>query len=164
MAAFASLDIGPKLSDTRNDHFAVFANTERNRVNRAGIDFAEAFIDLVLETLGLLVTEVELLQPRDGFGGTAGDGVEFALHAAGVGVVDQVWEVLLEKPHDREGRKRRDQRGTLLPDIFAILDRADDRRIRRRSTDLELCEALDQRCLGVARWWLGLVTFSGHAV
>ncbi len=35
-------------------------------------------------------TEVEIMQPRDGFALTSGDGVEFVLHAGGEIIVDQI--------------------------------------------------------------------------
>ena len=108
-AALATLDVGAELADSGNDHFAVFGHAERNGVDRTRIDLAETLVDLVLEAFGLVIAKVEVLQPWDRFAGAACDVVEIAFHAAGVGVIDQVGEMLLEQTHDRERSERRNE-------------------------------------------------------
>ena len=84
--------------------------------------------------------------------------VEVVLHAGGERVVDEVGEVLLEQVRPtanalNDGTSAR----ALLPDVPAVLDRLDGRRVGRRATDAQLLEPLDQRRLGEAGRRLGLV-------
>jgi hypothetical protein len=66
----------------------------------------------------------------------AGDLVQHLFHLAGEGVVNQLREVLLQQPGDREGQPGRHQRGALLEDIVAGGDGAQDRGVRRGPADL----------------------------
>ena len=152
-----ALHVRPVLPHTSDDHFAIVGDTEWDRVDRAGINFTETLVYLLLQPLGLIGTEVELVQPRDGLGRTTSDRVELVLHTFGVVIVDEVREVFLEKAHHREGRPGRNQGRTLLPHVFTILNRAHDRRVGRRTPDLEIGELLDERRLGIPSGRLRLV-------
>src|SRR5947207_11711147 len=59
--------------------------------------------------------------------------------------------MLLEQRDDREREERRDERRSLLEDVAAVENRADDRRVRRRTADAEFLERAHERGLGVAR-------------
>ena len=63
----------------------------------------------------------------------------------------------LQQGDDSEGQEARHEGAALLPGVAALLDRAHDRLVGRRPTDTELLQALDERRLGVASWWLGVV-------
>ncbi len=101
--------------------------------------------------LALGATEVEVVQPRNGFALTTGDGVEFILHPGGEVIVDEIREVVLEQMDHRDGGESRNQGLTLVPDIAAILDRLDDGGVGRWSADAARLEFLDQSRLGVSR-------------
>ena len=157
-----ALHVRAVLAHASHDHLAVFSNAEWNRVHSPSVDLAEAFVDLVFQTFDLVIAKVELAEPRDGFTGSTGDGVEVFLHTTGVGVVHQIWEVLFEQTHDRECLERRDEGRALLPDVLAVLDGAHDRRVRRWATDFEFRQLLDQRCLGIPGRRLGLMPIGGQ--
>ena len=78
-------------------------------------------------------------------------------------VVDEPREVLLEQLHDREGEERRHERRALLEDVAAVLDRADDRGVRRRPPDPALLERAHERRLGVASGRRGRVAVRARA-
>ena len=59
--------------------------------------------------------------------------------------------MLLEEPDHREGKEGRHERGVLLEDVAAVLDRPDDRGVRRRAADAPLLERAHERRLGEAR-------------
>src|SRR5690606_41295157 len=59
-------------------------------------------------------------------------------------------DLVLEQAHDREGDPVRNESGAARRHIAAIDDRRDDRGERRRATDAELLERLDEAGLGVA--------------
>ena len=165
IVALAALEVGPVATHTGDD-LAVVAvlAAQWDRVDLAGVDLAQVALDqsLQAQTVDLAVAvgdaEVELRQPRLHVGRARGDVVELLLHAGGERVVHQVGEVLLEQGDDGEGREARHQCRALLPDVATVLHRRDDRRVRRRTADAELLEALDQRGLGEAGRRLGLVT------
>src|SRR5690606_40053096 len=81
---------------------------------------------------------------------TVRDAVEVVLHPGGEVVLHELGEVVLEQAHDREGDPVRNESGAARRHIAAIDDRRDDRGERRRATDAELLERLDEAGLGVA--------------
>ena len=72
-------------------------------------------------------------------------------------------KVILDIAPEKVGQKRRDQPALILgdqpvlvfADIFAVLDRGQNRGIGGRSPDPQLLHPLDQRGFGIARRWLG---------
>ena len=107
----------------------------------------------------MTVAEVEGRQVRDHLAITTGDLVEILLHPRSEPVVDQVGEILFQQSDRRKGGERRNQGRSLLPDVPAILNRGDDRRVRGGATDAQFFETLDQGGLGVTSRRLGGVAF-----
>ncbi len=68
--------------------------------------------------------------------------------------------MLLQQLDHGERHEGRHHRGALLPDVTAVLDGLHDRRVRRRSSDAQLFERLDQARLGVAGGRLRAVALS----
>ena len=132
---------------------------ELDRRDLAGVDLAEV-VDELLEPLGRarLVAEVEPLEPGDPLLVAVGDPVEVLLHRGGEVVVDQPREVLLEQPRHGERQPGRYQGVAAGAHVATVLDRAHDRRIRRRAPDPLLLHGFHEGGLGVARRRLGLVT------
>ncbi len=153
----AALEVGAVAADAGDDGDTVGVGPDRDRVDGASVDLAQAVLDQLLEARPIGKPEVEVAQVGDRFLVAAGDEVEIVFHAGGEGVVDQVGEVLLEQGHHGERLEARHQGRALLPHVFAGLDRAHDRGIGRRAADAELFELLDQRRLGVAGGGLGVV-------
>ncbi len=164
----AALDVGAVLAGLDHDQLTVGVRAERERVDLGGVDLVEVLLDQSLEAeqrvlaeagfggdrLGVTVAgvaEVEALEPLVLGATSAGDLVEVGVDRRGEVVVDERVEVLLEEADHGEGGPGRHERLALLPDVAAVLDGLDDRRPRRRPTDAELFEPLDQRCLGVSR-------------
>ena len=108
--------------------------------------------------MGVAAAEVEVGQHAEPLGLACRDLVELLLELGREGVVDQVREVVLEQPGDREREPRRHEGGALLEHVVAGGDGADDRRVGRRAADLEFLEFRDERRLGVASRGPGLVT------
>src|SRR5205814_1458947 len=79
------------------------------------------------------------------------------LHPGGEFRVDELAEVLDQKVRDDLADRLGVETTLLERDVATIEDGADRRRVGRWSTDPELLERLDQRCLGEARWRLGEV-------
>ena len=164
--SLAALEIGAELAHSCNDGNPIGIDTQRNRVDGPGVDLPELGVDQLLEThttgtggaLGHLAvgadvalnTEVEPAQPGLHVFGALGDVVEIVLHPGGEGVVDQLREVLLHERHHRERGEGRNQGHPLLPDVPAIGDGRDDRRVGGRPTDTEFLELLGERGLAVA--------------
>ena len=131
--------------------------TDRDRVDPAGIDLAEVVRYELLQPANLTdaagiavcTAEVEAAQPVNPAACTFGYLIEIRLDFRRELVVDQSGEVLFHQSDDRECGERRHQRGTLFPDISTILDRLDNRGVRRGSTDAELLERLHKGRLGV---------------
>ena len=159
-----TLDVGPVPAGANHDGPPLRVGTDRDRVDLRRVDVAEAIVDHRLQagattgariargahtTIGrrLASAEVELREPRGGLLLVVRDRVEVVLHPRGERVVDEVAEVLLQQPHHRERRERRDERRPLLPHVAAVLDGADDRCVRRRPTDAQVLERLHQRRL-----------------
>ena len=149
-----TLEVGAVLAHAQGDPAVGAADREGREL--LGVDVAELG-DQLLEALDLAAAEVELGQLGVAVAPAAGDLVEHVLHAGGELVGHQPREVLLQQPDHRERQPGRDERGPLLVDVAAVEDGADDRGVRRGPADLALLELLDQRRLGVARRWLGLV-------
>ena len=130
----------------------------RDRVDLAGVDLLEVQPDQLLQPAGprdralaaLRPAEVEAVEPGRARVRARRDRVELVLHRGGEVVVDEPPEVVLEQPDHRERDPGRHQRAALLPDVAAVLDRLDDRRVGRRAADAELLQRLDQARLGVA--------------
>ncbi len=174
----AALDVRAVLAGLDHDDVAVVVGPQWERVDLGGVDLVEVLLDQPLEAqqgvvaeaglggdrLGVAVAgvaEVEALQPLVLGPGAARDVVEVGVDRRGEVVVDERVEVLLEQPDDGERRPGRHQRLALLPHVAAVLDRLDDRRPRRRPTDAQLLEPLDERRLGVARRRRGGVPVRG---
>ena len=100
---------------------------------------------------------VERLQERDPGALAARDLVELLLHPGGEGEVHVVAEMLDQQVGHDPGDRLRVQTTLLDPDVAAIDDRRDRRRVGRRPADAVLLERLDQRRLGEARRRLGEV-------
>ena len=119
-----------------------------------------------LELLALLVDArlerpEERAQQRDPLALAAGDLVELLLHAGR----EREVHVLAEVRHEQVGDDLPDLLGVeaalLDPDVAALQDRRDRRRVRRRPADAVLLERLDQRRLGVPGRGLGEVLGRG---
>ncbi len=67
--------------------------------------------------------------------------------------------MLLEQLRDGEREERRHERRALLEDVAAVLDRPDDRRVRRRAADAAILERLHERRLREACRRARLVAF-----
>ena len=147
--AVAHLDVGAVPADAGHDRFAFVAHAERDGVDHAGVDVGETGRHLLLQArlATFTLTEVEAAEPRLGLLGTGGDLVEVVLHLGGEGVVDEVGEVAFHDVDHREGGERRHEGRTLLPDVAAVLDGADDRCVGRRTPNAEFLEAFDERRL-----------------
>ena len=157
--ALLVLDVGAVATDP--DHDRVVGRrlqvTDREGGQLAGVDLAQLG-DQPLQPLPVAVAaEVEVGQHRDPLGVAAGDLVQHLLHLGGERVVDQLGEVLLQQPGDREGQPGRHQRRALLEHVVAAGDGADDRGVRRGPADLQLLQLGHQRRLGVAGRRPGLV-------
>ena len=153
------LDVGPVPADAHRD-----ALTELEGGQAPGVDVRQVLDELLEAGVALVVAGPEALQHAQAVLAPVRDLVEHALELGREGVVDQPAEVLLHEPHDAEGDPRRDQRGALLVDVPAVLDRVDDRGVGGGATDLALLELLDQAGLGVARGRLGLVAAGDELV
>ena len=92
--------------------------------------------------------------------GTIRDRVQYILHRRGEIVINQRTEVLLEEPDDGERHPRRHQRITTRIHVAAILDRLNNRRIRRRTTNAQVLHLLHQARLSVASRRSGRVAIS----
>ena len=154
--------VAPRLG---HDEHPVGIEPDRDGVHQRGVDVVESGRHLLLEpTRPLPVdvgrTEVEVRQPRHQLLGPAGDLIEIVFHPRREGVVDEVREMLLEQVDHRERLERRHESGALLPDVLTILDHLDRRGIGRGSANTEFLKPLDQRCLGEAGRWLGLVAMA----
>ena len=141
----AALQVRPVPADPHGD----VAVAQPEAVDRPRVDVVDV-TDELLEALVAVLSEVEPLEPRHPPRVAAGYRVQRVFHAGGEVVVDQVAEVLLQQRDHREREERRHQRGALLEHVPAVEDRADDRRVRRRTADLPVFHLLDQRRLGVA--------------
>ena len=158
--AVALLDVGTKLADSNNYRLAVFGHAERNGVDEARIDLGETARNLLFQTrftVWAALTEVEAGEPRLGLFGAGCDLVEVVFHLRGKRVVDEVREVTFHHVGDGEGRPRRNEGGTLLPDVAAVLNRSDDRCVGRRAPNTNVFQTLHERGLGKARWRLRFV-------
>ncbi len=157
-AGFAVHEVGPVLAASRHDRFPVFAHADRECVDDPRVDALERVIrDKALETGTVGGPEVEPIEIGHHLLFAAGDLVEILLHESGEVVVDVVPEVLLEEADDRERLERGYERGALLANVVAILDRRDDRGVGRRAADPQLFEPLDEARFGVAGGRLRLV-------
>jgi hypothetical protein len=118
----------------------------------------------LLALLGDAVAErrVEVAQEWHPLAFTAGDLVELLLHSGGEGKVDVVAEVFNEEVGDDVAHQLGAETTLLDPDIAAVLDRRDRRRIRGRPPDAVLLERLDERRLGEPRGRLGEVLGRRH--
>ncbi|MCY1229099.1 hypothetical protein D9M72_414540 [compost metagenome] len=98
-----------------------------------------------------------MLEPGGAHGLAVGDLVQVAFHVCGELVVHVVMEVLLEQPDHREGDPARDQRGTLLTHVAAVLDGGNGGRIGGRASDALLFQLGCQGSFRVARRRRGLM-------
>ena len=140
----------------------VGVHPQRDRIDRAGVDVAEAARHLLLESRIVAAAEVEPAEPRNGLLGADGDPVEVVLHLGGERVVHQLGEVPLQQVHHREGHERRHQRRPLAAHVAPVGDGSHDRRVRGRPSHAELLETADQRGLRVAGRRLGAVAGRVH--
>ena len=166
------LQVRPVAADPDVDRTTLGVVEELDGVDFSGVDLFEIAADELLQTAfagdrtldTVLATEVEVVEPVGTSLVTRGDRVEFVFHRGGEVVVDQPAEMLLEQSDDRERDPGRHQRAALLVDVAAVLDRLDDRAVRRRPADAEILECLDQRRLGVARGRRGGVAVGGQVL
>ena len=156
--ALGVLDIGAVATHAHIDR--VVDVTDREGRQATGIDVTQVVDQLVeaLTTVGrqallcrdtIAVAPVELVEHVQALHVPLGDLVEITLHRGGELVVDQLREVLLQQARHREGQPGRNQGRALLEHIVTGGDRAQDRGIGRRTTDLELLELRHQARLGV---------------
>ena len=94
---------------------------------------------------------VELTQHLHALQVALGDLVEVLLHLGREVHVDDVGEVLDELVGHDLTDVVGEEPAILEPDVAAVLDRRDDRRVGRRPADAQLLERLDERRLGEAR-------------
>src|SRR5207248_11648995 len=146
-----ALEVRPVAADAEDD-----SASDLERVDLACVDRAEVRDELVKASVP--VPEVEAAQPLDAVLVPGCDAVEVVLHPGGEVVVDEPAEVLLEEGDDREGEEGRDEGRAPLEHVAAVEDRAEDRRIRRRTADAQLLERPDERRLRVAGGRARLVT------
>ena len=111
--------------------------------------------------VGLGVTEVEAGQPVGAVLLTGGDVVQLILHGGGEVVVDERGEVVLQQADHGERHPAGHESVAARHDVATVLDRLDDRRIRRRTTDTQVLHLLHQAGLGVAGRRVGRVTVRG---
>ena len=140
---------------------------ELEGVDGSRIDLAEPVADQRMQTagahsLGVLPAEVEVVEDGDEVDVAGGDLIEDALEIAGEAVVDELGEMLLEHGGDGERGPARNERGALLPDVAAVLDRLDDGGVGGGSAHPELLELGHDRGLRVASRWLGGMTLGGE--
>ncbi len=160
---FAVHEVWPVLATPCHDRYTVGGIADGERVDLPRIDRFEGIDrDESFQPGMVAASRVEALEVGSHLLFTAGDLVEILLHESGEVVVDVVAEVLLEKTDNSEGLERRGQSGAVFANVATILDRRDDRRVRRGSADPELFEPLDEAGLGVAGRWLRLVNRRAH--
>ena len=127
-------------------------------IQPCGIDVLNVVFDEWLQTGEFLaVAVVELAEPGIAYALSLGDFVEFFFDRGRESEVDQSGEVILQEAHDGKRSPRRHECLTLLPHVTAIDDGAEDRGIRRRSTDSFFLQSLDEGRFGVARGRRGAV-------
>ena len=145
VVTLTTLHVGPVPTDAQHDAVA-----ERHRVDLTGIDLAHVAHQRVQPgEVAAGVTEVEALEHPLARCLTSGDEVEDLLHLRREAVVDQIGEVPLHQVDDAEREERRNQRRPTLEDVAPVDDRADGRRVGRRTPDAALLERLHQTRLGV---------------
>ncbi len=169
-----ALEVRPVTADPHIDRAALFVVEQTDGVDLPCVDLLEIDTDELLQTAvlrdcrmggtgftvgtGMVVAEVELRQPLRAVFVARCDLIEVVFEGRGEVVVDEALEVCLQQTDDRERDPRRHQGVALLDHVPAVLDGADDRRIRRRSADPEFLEHLHQRRLGEPRGRVGGVT------
>src|ERR671925_57627 len=115
------------------------------------VEVLDVALELLLGALEVLGEwHPELLQYARAFRLTLGDLVELLLHLGREVHVDDLGEVLDELVGDDLGDVLGVETAILQPDVSTVLDRRDDRRVRRRAPDAELLERLHERRLGVS--------------
>ena len=145
----ALLNVGAVAADTSDNGFAVFSHTQWNCVDGASVDVGKTLRHLLLKTrFAALLTEVKLREPRHSLFESGGDLVEVVLHPSGEGIVDEVRKMAFHHVDHGEGSEGRHERRALLPDIAAVLDGANDRRIGRWATNAQFLKTLHEAGLG----------------
>ncbi len=92
-----------------------------------------------------------------------GDLIQFVFHRRGEAGVDHVREISDQHVVHREPDLGRQQALLFADDVSSLLDRGQDRRVGRRTSDVIFLERLDQRGLGVAGRGLGEMLFGENA-
>ena len=141
---FTALHVGT-VSARSDDYLATFVvGSQEDGVDLGRVDVAEPVVDHALQSRSratdersgrdrrsgrpvFAAAEVEAGQPGGRLGVTVRDRVEVVFHPGRERVVDEVTEVLFQQTDYCEGRVRRDERRALLPNVAAVLHRADDR-------------------------------------
>nr|CRL79195.1 hypothetical protein CPGR_05191 [Mycolicibacterium malmesburyense] len=153
-----ALEVRTVLADPHIDRATLVVVEKLDGVDLSSVDLLEVHPDELLQPARardrvidpVIAAEVEVVEPVGPSFVARGDLVEFVLHRRGEPVVDEATEMLFEQPDHGERHPRRHQRAAALHDVAAVLDRLDDRGVRRRPADAEVLERLDQRRLGVA--------------
>ena len=114
------------------------------------------------QTVDVVATEVEVLEPLEVVEFTVGNSVEVFFHRRGEFVVDQLAEVFFEKAGDGKGDPLWNQRLATLGDIALVQNGRHDVGVGRRAADAVFFEGLNQARLGVARWRVGDVVFGNY--
>ena len=148
----------PAVPTQPDDHRVALRAHLVGRLGRevAALELAALLVDAVAQRA------VEGAQQRHPLALATGDLVELLLHPRGELDVDVVAEVLDEQVGHDLGDELGMEPAVLDPDVAAVGDRRDRRRVRRRAADPVLLERLDQRGLRIARRRLGEVLGRGH--
>ena len=155
-----ALEIRTESADPHVHRATLVVVEQPDRVDLTGIDLFEVHADELLEPgTGLsfctLLPVVETGQPGGAILCALRDLVEIVFEGGREVVVDKAFEVRLEQSHHRERDPGRHEGRPLLVHVPAVLDGADDRRVRRRTPDPQLFQCLHQRGFGVSGGWVG---------
>ncbi len=129
------------------------------------VDLFQHFRDAQLGRFGHRSGKVAPEAPQHiQIGAVAGRNViQFRLKIGGEVIFDIAVEEVRQKGRDQPPLVFGDQAVLFLADIFAVLDRGDDRGVGGRAADAQLFHPLDQRGLGVAGGRLGEMLAGRHA-
>ena len=164
VAAFRIVRTPDELAEPAELHLelarlAPFLRTERTQLVELLLVPLERVLGLLERPLERSVELVEHLRPPDP---ALGDVVELVLHVRREVDVDDVREVLDQLVGDDHAHVLGIEALVLQPDVSAVLDRRDDRRVRGGTADAQLLERLHERCLGEPGRRLREVLFGEH--
>ena len=105
----------------------------------------------LLQSLMLVMPEIELTQPLSPVRVPVGNLVEIVFHFGREFIADEVTKALFHESSDREGNPGRHQRLSLHDGISAVENCGNRGRIGRRSSNANLFHLFYERGFGVAR-------------